>query len=240
MCDVVPVIWGVRERFGVTLPEGAWPETVGDLYLYVLGRTLPAAPGPCPTGRAFYRVRRTLADEFGVARGRVRPATRLYRLFPAASRGAAWPRLAAALGLPDLPPLPRRRVPSARLFGIVLAAVTAAWWIFYPILRFVIDPGEELPLSYGLLISSLLALVVCEGFGMAWLTGLLSSLERARVPLVRHLVARLTLQPPDGAVGDPTPRAVWADLAAIVAAEAGVPAGEIHPEQRFSDLPDYC
>jgi hypothetical protein len=240
MCDVVPVIFGVQERFGVTLPEGAWPETVGDLYLYVLGRTRRTAPDPCPTGRAFYRLRRTLADEFGVGRGRVRPATPLCALFPAASRGAAWPRLAAALGLPDLPALPRRRVPSARLFGIVLAAVTAAWWIFYPILRFVIDPGEDLPLTYGLMISFLLALTVCEGFGFAWIGGSLAYLERVRVPLVRHLVARLTLQPPDEPAGDPTPQTVWADLAAIVAAEARVPAREIHPEQRFSDLPDYC
>jgi hypothetical protein len=33
---------------------------------------------------------------------------------------------------------------------------------------------------------------------------------------------------------------VWADLLTILAVQAGVPAQAIHPEQRFSDLPDCC
>src|SRR5262245_53478218 len=95
--DIVPVIMAVEERFGVTLPdEGGWSVTVGDLYLSLLAQTRRPAPAPCPTSQAFYRLRRTLTGEFGVDRRRVRPGTRLCHLFPAASRGATWPRLAAA------------------------------------------------------------------------------------------------------------------------------------------------
>src|SRR5687768_9372901 len=54
LMDVVPVIVEVEERFGVTIPdERAWPTTVGELYLYLLGRTCRPAQAPCPTSQAF-------------------------------------------------------------------------------------------------------------------------------------------------------------------------------------------
>jgi hypothetical protein len=241
MCDMVAVTMDVEERFGVTIPEERAERitTVGDLYLYLLGQTRRRAQTSCPTSQAFYHLRRTLAEELGVERERVRPATRLRDLCPAASRSTTWPRLAAALGLSDLPDLPRRHVPSARVFRICLAAVTAAWWGLYPIL--VLVTGDAFSVAYGLAIWFLLALLVCEWFGILWVVGFLDYLERVRIPQVRHLVIRLALQQADrSAGGEPTPRMVWADLVAILAAQAGVPAQEIHPEHRFSDLPDYC
>src|SRR5262249_26917784 len=159
--DTVPLITEVEQRFGVTIPVGrVWPTTVGELYLYVLGQARRRTHGACPTSQAFYHLRRTLTAEFAADRQRVRPATRLCDLFPAASRGATWPRLAAALGLPDLPELPRRRVPSARALRIALAAVTAVWWLFYPIL--VLATGDAFSLTYALVVWSLLALLVGE------------------------------------------------------------------------------
>lgn len=237
--DIVPVIAEVEERFGVTIrDERAWPTTVGDLYLYLLGQARQHPHGPCPTGQAFYRLRRTLTAEFAVDPRRVRPATLLCDLFPAASRGATWPRLAAALGLPELPELPRRRAPSARALRITLAAVTAAWWLLYPIL--VLVTGDAFSLTYALVIWSLLALLVGEFFGIFWVAGFVDYLERVRVPQVRHLVIRLAIQADRSGGGEPTPRVVWEDLVDLVAAQAGVPVHEIHPEQRFGDLPDYC
>jgi hypothetical protein len=173
-----------------------------------------------------------------VARRRVRPATRLCHLFPTASRGATWPRLAAALGLPDLPELPHRRVPPARPFRIALGGVTAAWWLLYPLL--VLATGDPFSLTYGLVIWCLLALVVAEWFGILWAAFAFDYLERVRVPRVRHLIARLVRQQAGqrGARG-PTPRQVWEDVAALVAARARVPAHEICPEQRFGELPDH-
>jgi hypothetical protein len=224
----------VEERFGVTLPdEGGRLATVGDLYLYLLTRTRRPA-GPCPTSGAFYRVRRALAGEFGVDRRRVRPAIRLCDLFPAAARGATWPRLAAALGLADLPELPARRAPSASAFRKFLAGVTAAWCLLYPILLLV--TGDGFSLTYGLLIWFLL-LLVCEWFGILWAAWSLDYLERVRVPQVRHLIVRQVVQQAGGA--DPSPRRVWEELAALLAAQAAMPSQEIRPEQRFSDLPDH-
>jgi hypothetical protein len=238
--DIVPVIMEVEERFGISIPdERAWPATVGELYLYLLGRTGRWAQGPCPTSQAFYRLRRTLTTEFGVDRRRVRPATRLCDLFPAASRGADWPRLAAALGLPDLPELPRRRVPTARAFRLSLAAVTAAWWLLYPIL--LLTAGDDFSFSYGLVIWLLLALLVCEWFGILWVAGSLDYLVLVRIPQIRHLAIHLAAhQVHRSAAGDPVARGVWEELVSIIAAQAGVPAQEIHPEVAFSDLPpDY-
>jgi hypothetical protein len=236
--DIVPVITEVEESFGITISEErAWPVTVGDLYLCVLGKVQPAQ-APCPTSQAFYRLRRTLTGQFGVDRGRVRPTTRLRDLFPDASRGADWPRLASALGLPGLPELPRRRVPSARAFRMSLAGVTLAWWLLYPILLLV--TGDEFSVAYGLLIWFLLALMVCEWFGILWVAGSLDYLQRVRVPQVRHLVIHLAVQQVDlSSAGDCTARRVWEELVNIIAAQAGVPEQEIHPELGFSDLPDY-
>lgn len=237
--DIVPVIMEVEERFGVTLPaERAWPATVGDLYLYLLGQSRRPPHAPCPTSQAFYHLRRTLTGEFGVDRRRVRPRTRLCHLFPAASRSADWPRLADALGLPDLPDLPDRRVPSARAFRMFLAGVTAAWWLLYPILLLV--TGDAFSLGYGLLIWFLLALFVCEWFGILWVAWFLDYLERVRVPRIRDVVIPLAVQQvKQAAVEDPLPQSVWDELVAIIAAEAGVPVQEIHPGQRWADLPDY-
>jgi hypothetical protein len=238
--DIVPVISEVEERFGVTIPnELAWQATVGDLYLKLLGQARRRACAFCPTGEAFYRLRRTLTDEFGVDRREVRPATRLCDLFPAASRGTTWPRLAAALGLPDLPELPRRRVPTARAFRIALAGATAAWWILGPIV--LLAAGEDFSITYGLVVWSLLMLLVSEMFGIFWVAAAFDYLERVRIPEVRHLVIRLTIRHADQTGGgEPTSREVWDDLAALIAAQAGVPVREIHPELRFGDLPDYC
>jgi hypothetical protein len=244
MCDMLESMMEIEERFGVTIPDERAEKftTVGDLYLYLLGQTRRRARTPCPTSQAFYRLRRTLTGEFGVDRGRVRPATRLRALFPAAARSTTWPRLAAALGLPDLPDWPRRRVPSARVFAITLAWAMAAWWLIYLLLLFF--SGEDMPITFGLLIWFLVALLVCEGFGIAWIVGSLDYLGRIRVPRVRHLVVRLVLQQPDRNAGtdaaEPSPRAVWADLVTILGAQTGGPAQEIRPEDRFTELPCSC
>jgi hypothetical protein len=235
--DMVPLIDEVEERFAVTFPEHA--DTVGELYLSLLGQTRRRARAPCATSPAFYRIRRTLTAEFAMDRRRVRPAARLHDLFPAESRDAAWPRLAAALGLPDLPDLPRRRVPSARVFRILWAGVSAGWWLVCPLLGLV--TGEDFSLAYGLAVWLLLTLLVWQWFGLLWLTGTLRYLERVRVPRVRHLVVRLVRQQSDeSAGGQPVPGTLWRDLTAIIAGQTGVPAQEVQPEHHFGELPDYC
>jgi hypothetical protein len=243
MCDIAATMMEVEQHFGVTIPDerACLMNTFGDLYLYLLGRSRRRAQGPCPTGQAFYRLRRALTGEFGMDRERVRHGSRLCDLFPTAARRTTWPRLAAALGLPDLPELPRRRGPSARTFRLIAAWVTAAWWILCPI--FALVTGDESMLSpwYILLVWFLLMVLVCEMVGLFWAAGWIDYRERVRVPQVRHLVVRLALRQTDpSAAGEPTPQRVWADLVAIFARQAGLSAQEIHPEMRFSDLPGDC
>lgn len=238
--DIVPVIMEVEDRFGVKFPnERGWPVTVGDLYLAILGKLSPGGDAPCPTSRTFYRLRRTLTEQFAVDRRRARPAARLCDLFPAATRAQAWPRLRAALGLPDLPELPRRRRPSARAFRLVFAGVTAGWWLLYPILSLV--RGDPFSLTFGVIIWLLLGVVVGEWFFIFWFCGLVRYLEQVRIARVAHLVARLSVEQAEQSESSaPAPRAVWDALVALIAAQAGLLAKEVFAEQRIGDLPDYC
>ena len=57
---------------------------------------------------------------------------------------------------------------------------------------------------------------------------------------MRDIVVPLAVKEVKHSAGqDPTPQKVWEELAAIIAAEAAVPVGEICSWRRWSDLPDY-
>jgi hypothetical protein len=238
--DMIELLLEVEEHFGVTIPDERAERmtSVGKLYSYLLGQARRNTPTACPTSQAFYRLRRMLTGELGVDRAQVRPATQLRDLFPRASRDTIWPRVGAALGLPDLPDLdPPRRGPSARAFRIAVAAAMAACWLLSGVLLLV--PGGQLPFLVWLLVRFLAVLLVCLFFGLFWLAAYLDPLPR---PQVRDLVIRLAVQSPnpyrDRNATDPAAAAVWTDLVAILAAHTDVPAHEIHPEHRFSDLID--
>ena len=234
---IMELIMEIEEHFGVPIPDERAERilTVGDLYRYVLARTRRSLPTPCPTGQAFYRLRRTLTQEFGVDRVRVRPAARLRDLFPRASRGAAWPRLAAALGLANLPDPdpPRKRGPSARVFWIAIAAATAVAGLLYPVMLFFPDNDPTPPIVWGLIVWVGLLVLVCEFYGMFWFA---RYLEPRTIPCVRDLVVRLAVWRPDPTDAEPARAAVWADLTAILSRQTGVPADEIRPEQPFDDV----
>ena len=243
MVDIVEALREVQEEFGVSL-RGRRAErinTVGDLYLVVLGKTRAGAGVPCATSRAFYRLRRALVGEVGLDRARIRPSSRLCDLFPPKSRNATWPRVAGSLDLPDLPALPER-VGSARPFVISVAVVMACWSIVYSI--FLAAPGGKWPtttaVAFGLLVWFLLMLLVCGFFGARWIERSREYRERIRAPQVRHLVIRLVLQSPAASAspgpGEATPLSVWTRLVEILALNWGVPAHEIRPEHRFWDL----
>jgi hypothetical protein len=105
----------------------------------------------------------------------------------------------------------------------------------------VLATGDAFSLTYGLVIWSLLTLLVGEWYAILWVVYAFDYWERVRIPQVRHLVIRLAVQQADRPEGGGlTPRMVWEDLVALVAAQASVPVQEVHPEQRFGDLPDYC
>jgi hypothetical protein len=228
--DIVELVMDIEERFGVTISDerAARICTVGDLYAFLLGQTRQGAPTPCLTSQAFYRLRRTLTGELGVDRAGVRPATRLRDLFPPESRAAAWPRLAAALGLPSLPePDPPPGGPTARSFGFWLGVATAGALLVQ--LLFCLVPGERMPVAVTLLIWLLALILVCEVFGILWIER--RWLRPVPVPTVRDVVLRLTAR--DDSRRD---TALWADLTAILSRHTGVPADRIWPEHRWDDL----
>lgn len=236
--DVMLLIMELEEHFGVTIPDERAERiyTVGELYRYLLARSRRGAQSPCPTGQAFYRLRRTLTQEFGVERARVRPAARLRDLFPKAARAATWPRLAAAVGLANLPDPdpPRKRGPSARVFWIAVTAVTAVAGLLYPLMLLFPDKDPTPPLAVCLFAWLGLLFLVCWFYGLfSW-----AAYSAARpIPRLRDLAIRLAVwRPGPAADAAPNQAAVWADLTTILSKHSGVPAEQIRPEQQFTEL----
>jgi hypothetical protein len=234
--DVLELVMAIEERFRVTIPDERAERihTVGELYVFLLERARKNAPIPCPTSRAFYRLRRTLLAD-GVDRARVRPATAVRDLFDPEARATAWPRLAAALELsnpPDIDPPPRG--PTRRAFGIALAVAMLLPCLALLPLR--LQAGGNPPFIVELVLSLLAALGVCLLFGAFWLDG--RYLHPALVPRVRDLVltlaARDTGQPQESQA-ESAPAAVWANLVAVLSKHTGVAADQIRPEYRFGD-----
>jgi hypothetical protein len=229
------LVMEVEDHFHVTIPDERAERitTVAELYNFLARETRRSNRMPCPTSRAFYSLRRTFTDEFGVDRKRVRPAARLRDLFPAQLRLAVWPRLAAALRMPDLPDAdPPRRLPSLRSLriGIAVAAVVAA--ILSLALFFVPDRDPRGPIVAAVFVWVGLPLIACEFWGMIWIA---RYFERRTLPRVRDLVVRLAVR--SGGGDSPTPGdPLWADLTALLAKRTGTPAGEMRPEHGFDEL----
>lgn len=109
----VELVIAVEERFGTELPDEELGErfdtgrmrTVGDLQEMIEQKLRQQegvwkAPCVCPTSAAFYQMRRSLMNAFGVTRGSVRPGTRLESLLPRQGRREQWRRLGEVTALP--------------------------------------------------------------------------------------------------------------------------------------------
>jgi acyl carrier protein len=239
--DVVELIMDIEQHFGIRIPDADAERlySVGDLYVYVLARTGRSDPvafaTPCPTSRAFYRVRRALTGELGVERSRVRPAVALRDLLPRETRPDGWSRLVAALRLQNPPdPDPPPRGPTWRVFWRAVGAATAAAWALYLLIYLL--PGERTPVAIGFLFWFLSLLLVGELFGIFWLDG--RFFNPAPVPKVRDLALRLAAWPgtpgAEESPADSASAAVWTELTAILARHLGMQAESIRPEQRFT------
>jgi acyl carrier protein len=246
--DVIELVMEVEEHFGISIPDSQAERiyTVGELYGYILKQMGLKPPGRkasirCPTSRAFYQIRRTLTEELGVDRKAVRPAALLRDLFPADSRTAVWPRLSAALNLPNLSDAdPPPRGPNLRSFKITFAVITGVAILLGALSSIVwlLDPARP-PIGVFLVLFLLAwlggSLVAFAVFGVAWLDG--RYLNPVHVPNVRDLVFRLAARQddlyPKADSGEPTPATVWSDLARIISDRADVPADQVRPEQRW-------
>jgi hypothetical protein len=239
--DTALLIMDLEDRFGITILDGTAERicTVGDLYLHILERVRRNRPIRCPTSRAFYQLRRTLTRELGVDRPRVRPATLLRDLFPADSRAILWPRLASALGLPDLPdPDPPLRGPTMSTFRKALLWTTVGIWRFNLLMPLLLGP--PVAVAAMLQLWFLLWILAVVGVSIILAAFWLDARSRRSLPTVRDLVGRLAMQDfhryLEADWSEPAPATIWAELVALLSAHTGKTADEIHPDDRFSAL----
>src|SRR5260370_13709620 len=130
--DTVEVIMEIEEHFQVTISDTKAQEllTVGHLYLFLIKETRTNMPNGCPTRPEFYRLRRTLTQQFGIQRQLVVPSAKMRELFPTDMRAIAWPQLASSLKLPSLPdPDPPSKAPTAKALARLLISATAGAWL---------------------------------------------------------------------------------------------------------------
>ena len=103
----VELVLDLEQRLGIQLPDDQTfnARTVADLVAAIIACE-PTSTAPCPTMQTFVRLRRELMDRAGIPRDKIRPRTRLDKLFPA-GKSKLWHKLAEyeprLLGLTRLP-----------------------------------------------------------------------------------------------------------------------------------------
>jgi acyl carrier protein len=220
--DTVELVLETEERFGIQIEdeEASRVRTMGDFHALVL-RKLSVAPSQrCLTAMAFYRLRRAMADAFGVNRRWVRPQRRLDDVLPRKRRRRDWPILSEATGL-RMPQLQVPEVLPKTLFriglltfvgGIVLAAtrgvpVWATWSCgaaAIALVALLVRPLATCPLG------------TCKTVG---------DLSRAVFDLNVGALAR--------SAGEADGAEIWPSLVQLVSEQLGVRVSDINPDSRF-------
>jgi acyl carrier protein len=218
--DTVELVMEIEEAFDITIPdqEAEKIQTIGQAYHYILARLDGPVDGTarCLSAATFYRLRRKLMGCLRIERRRIRPASALEDLIPAANRRVHWHRLRESLGW-KLPDLLRPDWVDQAILGLILswsALVVLAWGGLTGF-----APAAAVP---GLLVFLAGTFAICHavyrrteplaiGFPIPEIRGLIPSL------LARNL-ARIR----DNNSGGWPPREVWEILITIVADQAGV------------------
>jgi len=88
--DLVELALEVEETFGIVITDDAGAEirTVGQLYEYIL--QCRQQRQPCPTGEAFYAIRRAIVEAGDVPKRAIRPSVRLETVLPKHTRRRVW------------------------------------------------------------------------------------------------------------------------------------------------------
>jgi len=130
--DVVELIMRAEEEFGIEVPyeDAELISTPGQLCALIerkLDFVNAEKRSPCPTSRAFCRVREALR-ELNVPRSAITPRTRFESLFPAQERAWYWRELERRLDLP-LPPM---RLPPRLQFALASPIALLPLWMIWP------------------------------------------------------------------------------------------------------------
>lgn len=107
--ELIELVMELENRFEIRIPDEDYEKimTVGGTVAYVVSCLRQKVPPPmtvCPSARLFYRLRREMVAELGVARRAVTPAARLGDLVPAGPARLRWDAVADQCGL-DREPL---------------------------------------------------------------------------------------------------------------------------------------
>jgi len=102
--DSVELVMKVEDRYRIRLPDAECSQvrTVADLAALIISQ-LPRANAPCPAAHSFFNVRKTVVQQWGIARRTLRPDTPLEMVFPRETRRSRWNLLAKTQ--PHLPHL---------------------------------------------------------------------------------------------------------------------------------------
>ena len=130
--EMVEIALAIEEEFGIDLPDSevGFVRTPADLIDLVCG--LLATPGRprCLSQQAFYRLRKGLVETMGVARGDIRPDTRLADLAPGRNVRDWWTRLKKCTGARSWPALDRPRWLRRVIWGISFASCVCTFGWF--------------------------------------------------------------------------------------------------------------
>lgn len=131
--DTVALVMEIEEAFDLTIPdqEAEKIQTIGQAYHYILARLDGPVDGTagCLSAATFYFLRRKLMGCLRIERRRIRPASALEDLIPAANRRVHWHRLQESLGW-KLPDLLRPDWVGQAILGLIVswsALVVLAW-----------------------------------------------------------------------------------------------------------------
>jgi acyl carrier protein len=228
--DIVELIVEIEDKFGVTIPDrdAERIRTVGNLYQYLLGCRNVARrfPGPevCPSSATFYRARRALCAQLGLARRSVTPSSVLAELIPEDQRRSHWQQLRAALRPFNLPGLQRPGWLRIVLpFGWIaqVAASVGACLEGRPLLAAVILACAALYALLGYLLTRPLAVCVPDGCGT-----------------MRGLVCTALHGNRDeayAALGRMSERELWNQLCHTIGTQLGIDPALLTPETDFVD-----
>ena len=108
--DGVEFVIALEDSFGVEIsdPVAGGMRTPRDVIEHLLATLPTTSAGPCLSQRAFYRLRRGLQTQVGIARCEILPSTELDAVMPRDGRDDAWDRVRSEFAGSKLPASPSR------------------------------------------------------------------------------------------------------------------------------------
>jgi acyl carrier protein len=175
--DTVELVMAIEDEFGIHIDnteatECTTPNIVAD---YVLSRVRTSSSDPCLSQKGFYKIRKAIANTFGIAKRDISPNTNLSVVLDSQVK-RNWELLRVVIGTDDFPKLKRsRNFCIFIVFGIplilTLLFVSSGWSIPMLCLMFFVlvvlleistnGMGREIPTKFST-VGSLIPFVECS------------------------------------------------------------------------------